>query len=52
MEETKKTNPADLNGDGKVTFAANQYYGDLSDNEETLYNTYFAGCDSSWFDGV
>ena len=26
MEETKKTNPADLNGDGKVTFAEQVQY--------------------------
>ena len=38
--------------DGKVTFAANQYYGDLADDDETTYNTYFAGCDISWFEGV
>jgi hypothetical protein len=38
--------------DGKVTFAANQYYGDLADDVDTLYNTYFAGCDASWFEGV
>lgn len=36
----------------QLTFAANQYYGELSDNEGTSYDTYFAGCDISWFDGV
>jgi len=36
----------------QVTFAANQYYGELSDNEGTTYDTFFAGCDVSWFDGV
>ena len=37
---------------GKVTFAANQYYGDLEDDQDSVYQTYFAGCDASWFDGV
>ena len=35
-----------------LTFAANQYYGEMSDYEGTAYDTYFAGCDLSWFDGV
>ena len=37
---------------GQATFAANQYYGSLADDEGTSYDTYFAGCDVSWFDGV
>ena len=37
---------------GRVTFSANQYYGSLADDEGTIYETYFAGCDESWFDGV
>lgn len=37
---------------GQATFAANQYYGPLADDEGTSYDTYFAGCDASWFDGV
>ena len=36
----------------QLTFAANQYYGELADAENTSYDTYFAGCDASWFDGV
>ena len=35
-----------------ITFAANQYYGELSDGAGTGYSTYFAGCDVKWFDGV
>ena len=37
---------------GQVTFAANQYYGSMSDDEGESYETYFAGCNQSWFDGV
>ena len=36
----------------QLTFKANQYYGEMSDDEGTGYDTYFAGCDASWFDGV
>ena len=36
----------------QLTFAASQYYGELADDEGTGYDTYFAGCDISWFDGV
>jgi len=36
----------------QLTFATNQYYGELSDDSYTSYDTYFAGCDVSWFDGV
>ena len=36
----------------QLTFAANQFYGSMTDYEKTSYDTYFAGCDVSWFDGV
>lgn len=36
----------------QLTFATNQYYGELSDDSSTSYDTYFAGCDVTWFDGV
>ena len=36
----------------QLTFKTNQYYGDMSDSEGTGYDSYFAGCDASWFDGV
>ena len=36
----------------QVVFSANQYYGELSDDEGKSYDTFFAGCDVSWFDGV
>lgn len=36
---------------GQVTVAVNQYCGPLSDGEGTTYETFFAGCDVSWFDG-
>lgn len=36
----------------QLTFQTNQYYGELSDDAGTGYDTYFAGCDVSWFDGV
>ena len=36
----------------QLTFKTNQYYGDMSDSDGTGYDTYFAGCDASWFDGV
>ena len=37
---------------GCVTFSANQYYGPLADDGGENYDTYFAGCDESWFNGV
>lgn len=37
---------------GQTTFAANQYYGFMTDDEYISYDTYFAGCDVSWFEGV
>lgn len=36
----------------QITFAKNQYYGEMSDDGGTSYDTYFAGCEVSWFGGV